>query len=130
LEEPGERTHVVSDFVYQAVTKGSIDMMTTGEEVRQFIHIDDLCNAVHLVISDNLNRHIYDITSFEWISIIEIAEIIASLTGAKINRGKIIGNTPITPLRGKVPNWFPRVDIQNGLKIMVDELKEKLKGSL
>src|ERR1035438_812881 len=98
LEEPGERTHVVSDFVYQAVTKGSIDMMTTGEEVRQFIHIDDLCNAVHLVISDNLNRHIYDITSFEWISIIEIAEIIASLTGAKINRGKIIGNTPITQI--------------------------------
>lgn len=130
LEEPTERTHVISDFVYQAVTTGKIEMMTTGEEVRQFIHIDDLCRAVYYVISNNLNKNVYDITSFEWISIMDIAEIIASLTGAKIYPGKIIGSTPITPLRGKVPNWFPQVDIQSGIKTMVEELKEKIKRGI
>ena len=127
LEEPSIRTHVISDFVYQAVTEGTIKMMTTGEELRQFIYIDDLCKAAHYVVANNLNKDVYDITSFEWITIINVAEIIASLTGARVIPGKIKGNTPITPLRGKVPNWFPHVNIYDGLKRMTIELKEKLK---
>ena len=126
LEPPTERTHVISDFIYQALTTGKIEMLTTGEEVRQFIHIDDLCKAVHYVIENNLTKNVYDISSFEWISIIEIAEIISSLTGAKIYPGKIKGNTPITPLRGKVPNWFPQVNIKDGLTRMINEFKSRI----
>jgi nucleoside-diphosphate-sugar epimerase len=119
-EEGGVRSHVVSDFVEQALKTKEIKMMTTGEERRQFIHIDDVCKAWHCAIESNL-KGTHDITSFEWIKIIDIANIIASLTGAKVIPGNIIGSTPITPIRGKVPGWTPTVKLIDGLRKMIND---------
>ena len=122
LENPSERTHVISDFIYQAVNKNKIEMMTTGEEVRQFIYIDDVCEALHMALDKHLTD-IYDITSFEWISVMDVAKIISKLTGCEIIPGRKGGSTPITPIRGKVPNWMPKVDIETGIKNMLDNFK-------
>src|SRR5947207_1098916 len=46
VEEPTERTHVVSDLVYQAMFNRKIELMTTGEEQRHFIHTDDVFSAI------------------------------------------------------------------------------------
>lgn len=126
LEEPSQRTHVVSDLVYQAFDKGSIEMLTTGDELRQFIHIDDVCRAFHLAFEMNV-RDVYDVTSFEWVPVMEVARIIAKETGATIIPGKRKGNTPITPMRGRIPRWLPEIDLETGLKKMIDELRT-LKG--
>jgi nucleoside-diphosphate-sugar epimerase len=125
IEEPSERTHVVSDFVYQAVKTGEIKMQTTGEEQRQFIHIQDVCKALHQALSMEL-RGVYDVTSFEWITIREVADLIADYTGAKVIPGDIVGSTPITPIRGKVSKWLPSVKLEYGLKMMVDEMRHRL----
>jgi nucleoside-diphosphate-sugar epimerase len=125
IEEPSERTHVVSDFVYQAIKTGEIRMQTTGEEQRQFIHIQDVCKALHQAISMEL-RGVYDVTSFEWITIRKVADLIAGYTGAKVIPGDHVGSTPLTPIRGKVPKWLPSVKIEDGLKMMVDELRLRL----
>lgn len=122
IEENTIRSHVVSDFVHQAVTVGEIRMLTTGEERRQFIHIDDVCSAWHTALSSNLKGK-HDVTSFEWISVLDVANIIANLTGAKVIPGEKVGSTPLTPISGKIPNWTPKVSIEEGLKKMVDEAK-------
>ena len=49
---------------------GRIEMMTTGEERRQFIHIDDVCRALHQALDSNLEG-VYDISSFEWVSVLD-----------------------------------------------------------
>lgn len=118
LEESSIRSHVVSDFVHQAITEGEINMLTTGEEKRQFIHIDDVCRAWHAALEQNLKGK-HDVTSFEWITVREIADIIASHTGAKVIPGTKIGSTPLTPISGKIRNWNPTVTIEEGLKRMV-----------
>ena len=110
VENNSERSHVVSDFVRQAVETGEIRMMTTGEEKRQFINISDVCQAWHIAISNNL-KGIHDVTSFEWVKVIDVANLIAKITGAKVIPGKKIGSTPITPIKGKIPGWFPKVDL-------------------
>ena len=124
IEESSERSHVVSDFVYQAIEKGEIHLITTGQEERQFIHLDDACQAFHNALSYNLQR-VYDVTSFEWVKVIKVAEIIAGLTSAKVIPGKRIGSTPITPIRGKIPNWLPKISLEEGLVRMVTEQKKK-----
>jgi len=126
LEDHSERSHVISDFIYQALTTGEIKMLTTGEEKRQFVFIDDACEAWHMALSNNL-KGIHDVTSFEWIKIMDIANIIGKITGAKVIAGKNIGSTPITPIKGRVPGWFPKINLEDGLKIMVENFKEKLK---
>lgn len=124
-EVPSQRSHVISDFIYDALVNGEINMMTTGEEKRQFIHIEDVCRGLLKALELNL-QGIYDITSFEWVSILDVAKIISRETGAKINIGKEVGATPITPLKGCIPDWFPTITLEQGLKDMIR--KEKING--
>lgn len=122
VEPTTERSHVVSDFILQAVRHGEIKMLTTGEETRQFIHIEDVCSALHHGISGGYPG-VYDVTSFEWVSIREVAETIGVLTGAKVNPGTVVGSTPLTPLQGKMPGWLPQISLEVGLQKMIDQVK-------
>ena len=100
MESLSDRSHVISDFVSQALTTGEIRMMTTGVEVRQFIHIDDVCRALVAAARMPVTDRIYDVTSYEWISIKTIAELIARKTGARVIAGERDGSTPDTPIHG------------------------------
>jgi len=125
IEEPSERSHVVADFVHQALTGGEIRMLTHGTELRQFIHIDDVCRAFHGAMTQQL-QGVYDVTSFEWVTVRELADVIARLTGAVVVPGRSAGNTPITPIRGKIPGWIPKVNFEDGLRSMVDAMRREL----
>jgi nucleoside-diphosphate-sugar epimerase len=125
FEASSERSHVVADFVWQALQNNEIRMLTTGRERRQFVHIDDACRGFCRAIEDRLDG-VYDVTSFEWCEVRRVAEIIASLTGAKVVPGKCSGSTPITPLRGKIPGWQPAVSLEEGLARMVEHYRRHL----
>lgn len=127
IEEEGLRSHVVSDFIHQALTTKEIRMLTTGEEKRQFIHHDDVCEAWYKALNGN-HKGAHDITSFEWVKVIDMANIIGRLTGAKVIPGEKIGGTPITPIVGKIPDWFPKINLEDGLTRMVKEFEETLKN--
>lgn len=119
-EEMNERSHVISDFVYQAVTNGEIRMLSGGEEKRQFIHMNDVCDGIYHVLSNNLINEVYDLTSFEWSTIRNIANIIGSYTNAKVIPGTIKGATrSVVEIKGKPPGWAPKVTLENGLKAMI-----------
>jgi len=130
MEEEDVKSHVISDFIYQALKSKKINMMTDGQEWRQFTHINDLCNAFYLSLnSKNLRRTTYDASSYEWVRIIDIAKMIADLTGAKINVGKIKGRNPIpSDNMGRIPGWLPSFTLEEGINSMVEEAKEKIKN--
>jgi nucleoside-diphosphate-sugar epimerase len=127
IEQPSQRTHVVSDFVHQAVLNGRIEMLTTGEEKRQFVHIDDVCRALHRALDLNLEG-VYDISSFEWVTVLEVAQIIAEEAGATLTTGKKVGATPFTPMKGRVPGWLPEVGLRQGLCRMIADLRTRVSG--
>ncbi len=122
IEEETIRSHVVSDFVSQAINTGEIRMLTTGQEKRQFIHIDDVCEAWYKAMNDNI-KGVHDVTSFEWVNVIDLANNISRLTGAKVIPGDKIGSTPDTPIKGKIPGWSPKIDLNSGLQKMIDDIK-------
>lgn len=118
LEEYSERSHVVADFVHQALATGEIRMLTTGEERRQFVHIQDVCRAFHQALTHRL-QGLYDVTSFEWLSVRDLADAIAAETGARVTPGPRIGSTPITPMQGKIPDWVPTIGLREGLRDLI-----------
>lgn len=126
-EDQTERSHVVADFVHQALSTGRIEMMTTGEEVRQFIHVDDVCRAFHLALSRGLGG-LYDVSSFEWVPVREVADIIGDLTGAEVVPGTRVGSTPVTPMVGKIPDWEPALTLREGLSKMVELFRHRLQA--
>ena len=125
-EEPSIRSHVVSDFVHQALTKSQINLLTTGEEERQFVYIDDVCEAFHIALSSRLDG-VYDVTSFEWIRVLDVANLIAKHTNANVVPGIKQGSTPLTPIQGKIPGWMPKVSIEEGIENVIRDARIKLK---
>lgn len=125
VEEISERSHVVSDFVNQAFYEKRIEMLTTGEELRQFIHVDDVCRAMHSALTQQLTG-IYDISSFEWTPVLRVAKMIAGKVDADVVPGNQEGRTPITPLVGKVPGWFPDVSLDTGIDRMIERLRSSV----
>ena len=122
------KSHVISDFIYQALETGKITMMTNGEEWRQFTHIKDLCSAFHMAQNSISRRKtIYDASSYEWVRIIDIATMIAKLTGAKVIPGKMVGHDPAPSQNmGRVPHWLPSVELSSGIADMVKIAKKQL----
>ncbi len=124
LEPQDIKSHVISDFVYQAIKYGKIKMLTDGSEWRQFTHIDDLVRAFHLsMTSDKINRAIYDACSYELVQVKEVAKVVSDLTGAKIIPGKRQGNSPEALNKGRIPGWLPTITLQEGIKRMVVHAK-------
>lgn len=130
MEENNIKSHVISDFIHQALKTKKIKMMTDGEEWRQFTHIEDLSNAFHMSLnSKNIRRTVYDASSYEWVRIIDIARMVGKYTGSKVIPGKIKGHNPLPSVNmGRVPGWLPSVELENGLKEMVDQARLNLKN--
>jgi nucleoside-diphosphate-sugar epimerase len=124
LEESTERSHVISDFIDQALTTGEIRMLTTGDEQRQFIHVDDVCRAFRHALTHRFDG-VYDVTSFEWVRVLEVARLIGEYTHARVVPGTRIGSTPITPLRGKLPGWSSQVGLTDGLSRLIEEARAR-----
>ena len=75
-----ERSHVITDMIHKLKKNGYIDLMTTGEEERQFLHTDDCAKCLITVMKNyneilKDNRHV-DVTSFEWTKIKDVAKFI------------------------------------------------------
>ena len=65
-EETSERSHVVSDFVNQS-RDGDIQMLSDGTERRQFLHLEDACDAMYAMRG-------------QWICIKDVADIVQRVT--------------------------------------------------
>ena len=79
-EKSSEKSHVIADMIHKWKTKGYIDLMTTGEEQRQFLHTDDCAKCLTRVM-ENYDEIIktektIDISSFVWVKIKDIAKFI------------------------------------------------------
>jgi nucleoside-diphosphate-sugar epimerase len=124
IEENTEKSHVIGDFVDQAIKKGKVEMLTTGEETRQFVHIEDICEGLYHVLDKKLHGKVYDLSSFEWSSVREVADLIGLHTGAKIVPGKHKGSArSIAVVKGRPPGWHPKINLFDGIKKMTDEAK-------
>jgi nucleoside-diphosphate-sugar epimerase len=79
-ENVSEKSHVITDMIHKFKTNGYIDLMTDGEEERQFLHTDD-CARCLTIVMDNYDEILsttnsVDITSFESTKIKDIAKYI------------------------------------------------------
>ena len=117
-EPESERSHVVSDFVRQAKETGKIKMQTDGTESRQFVHTFDACQALYLAMTQQY-KELYDITSYEWVSIRQIADFISKETGVEIIPGQEAGRNFKTPYVGRMPDWTRTISLEDGIRDMI-----------
>lgn len=134
LERDLSKAHVITDFVLKARTYKTIEMLTDGSEVRQFLHAED-CSRCLLALAnqyDNVDRAMpLHITSFEWTSIMQIAEIVADLypntkivaAAEKDNVQQDAKNEPCDDIK---LYWSPKIDIKAGIKRISEEIEKSI----
>ncbi len=79
IEKDHDKAHVITDFIRKGFETGVIDMLTDGQEEREFLYAEDCCEALEAIM-ENYNEFTPEdnlhITSFKSTKIIDIASII------------------------------------------------------
>jgi nucleoside-diphosphate-sugar epimerase len=126
-EEDEDKSHVITDFIAQAKL-GEIKCRTNGEEMRQFLHVDDFCECI-LALTDRYEeldkKESIDISSFEWTSIKDVAGICAVLFNCEVyfsnRKDQTQKNYKNDPKRNILKIWEPNVSIIDGIKKIFDD---------
>lgn len=133
-EEDVSKAHVITDFIDSALIYSEIKMLTNGSEERQFLHVDECSKAIACLIEnyDFLSCEVsYDVTSFEYTKILEVAKIIGNMTGVRIVPGnrvdQIQNSTRNEPSREILRFWTPQLSIEDGIRAVLDESRLKLR---
>ena len=138
IEKDHEKAHVITDFIRKGFETGVIDMMTNGEEQRDFLYAEDCCEALEIVM-ENYNDFTYEdnlhITSFHSTKIKDIASMIAgqfSLSGMHnvgVNPSEEQDSVQMDK-RNQADTyitkwWTPKTSIQEGISKVFNDMKTK-----
>ena len=123
-----EKSHVITDFILKAKTTGVIDMLTDGTEYRQLLHATDCSKCLYTLSTKyaELSReHEYHVTSFEWVSIFRVAEIIAeNFPGTIIKPAKSKDTIQQDKRNEADPSilnyWKPEITLEQGIKNIIE----------
>ena len=136
IEKDHDKAHVITDFIRKGFEEGDFEMMTDGEEVRQFLYAEDCCEGLEAVMNNYDNFYSDDplhITNFDYTSIREVAIIIE-------NEFKLIGK-PINIIPGEASDsvqldkrneadrfieqyWSPKTDLETGIAKVFEAMKK------
>lgn len=135
VEDPtSPKSHVITDFIYQAETTKKIVMRTNGEELRQFMHASDASKALLYWCNnyESLDRNKYlDITTGYWNSIKSIAQtVITNILGASYilgpNKDLQTKYNPHDPYFMKLAFANDKfIKIEDGIKDIICQMKAR-----
>lgn len=128
-EDVSVKSHVVPDFINQAMTTSFIQMLTDGNEVRQFMHADDCARALYTLFENydhfkTVRDHV-DVSNNVWTSIHDVA---ATVQRVMNNNIKIIKGDKITSYQDVIePDctellkyWKPEIDLKHGIRRIIE----------
>jgi len=138
IEKDHEKAHVITDFIRKGFETGVIDMLTDGEEQRDFLYAEDCCEALETVMenyTDFTSEDNLHITSFKYTKIKDIASIISG-------QFNLIGNhnIKVQPSEEKdsvqldkrnsadtfiMKWWMPKTSIEEGISKIFNEIKKE-----
>jgi nucleoside-diphosphate-sugar epimerase/GT2 family glycosyltransferase len=133
VETDLEKSHVITDLIIKAKTKGEIDLLTDGTEERQFLYADDCCECL-LTLVDQYGTIVKDkplhVTSFKWHTVLEVADYIAEhFPGVKIIPSKQIDDVQKNKRNEPDPYiltfWKPSTDLKDGISTIVKAMKSR-----
>lgn len=130
---PGElhnpETHAIPNFVKSALTRTPIPLFWKGEQVRDFIYINDLAQAHVLALPLN-SLHIYNVGTETGVKVIDVVKKIFELVGYDVpidDKGERKGDVPsLVASAQKIKQelgWIPKVDLTEGLKKTIEFFK-------
>jgi len=130
VETDMEKSHVITDFINKAKDTRCIDMITDGTESRQFLHAED-CSRCLLTLAEQYESIPRDqelhIASGSWNTILEVAELVASLfPGTTIQpaeaKDEVQQDARIDPDPFIQKYWTPTIQLEAGIHRVANDM--------
>ncbi|EKD89973.1 MAG: hypothetical protein ACD_32C00109G0015 [uncultured bacterium] len=132
---PGElhqpETHAIPNFVKSILSKKPIPLFWKGEQIRDFIYIDDLAQA-HVLALTLSGLHILNVGTQTGVKVIDVVKKIFQIIGYEVpieDKGERKGDVPALVASSekiqKVLGWNAKVDLDEGLKRTIDFFKSQ-----
>lgn len=129
-----ENSHVFPAFIRRFVEAAAnnipeITLWGTGAPLREFLHVDDVANAVYFFMQNHNDPEVINIGYGSDITIKELAEMIASAAGYK---GKILWDASrpdgmyrklMDSSRAHEFGWHPQITLEEGIRRTIAEYK-------
>lgn len=133
IEHDLEKSHVITDFILKARDTGIINMLTTGQEEREFLYADD-CSDALITLMERFDEIPEDaplhITSFESTKIIEVARIIADRFNARIEASSNVDSVQLDkrnePDKFILNYWQPVTSIKAGINKVIEGMSDEI----
>lgn len=127
-------SHVLPAMIrkfHEAKENGNSDVILwgTGNPMREFLHVDDLANAIIFTLNHSLKHHIYNVGVGKDITIADLAKKVQSIIG---HRGEIIWDkskpdgTPrklLDTTRIQLIGWKPSINLEKGIQLTYNTYK-------
>lgn len=136
---PGElhnpETHAIPNFIKAVLSKNPVPLFWKGEQVRDFIYIDDLASA-HVLPLKKKGLHIYNVGSQKRMKVIDVVKKIFEITGEEVpidNKGERKGDVAkLIASSEKIKQelgWEAKVNLEDGLKKTIDFFRSRQSSS-
>lgn len=116
-EEPAERSHVIPDLVIQSLQNKKIELMTSGEEKRQFIFVKDCVR--NLIRIREIKGTNFSLTNGQWLKIKEVAAKIASSLKIEIHLGNNKGYENLIEPNDSFKQFVFHHSLENGINEII-----------
>ena len=136
IEKDHEKAHVITDFIRKGFETGVIDMLTDGQEEREFLYAEDCCEALEAIMNnynDFTSEDNLHITSYHPTSILDIAHIIKgqfNLIGKydvklqpSTEKDSVQMDKKNRPDMYLSKWWIPKTTIENGIAKVFEVMK-------
>lgn len=130
-------SHVIPGLIYRMEkakkeNNPTFSIWGSGKPLREFLHVDDLSNAIKFIIENEINDNLINIGSGDEVSIKSIAETIKKVSDYKGdlsfdttkpdgNPRKLLDSTKILKL-----GWKPQISLPDGLKTTYKWFKKNI----
>jgi nucleoside-diphosphate-sugar epimerase len=137
IERDHEKSHVITDFIRKGFETGIIDMLTDGQEEREFLYAEDCCEALESIMEnyqDFTSEDNLHITSFHPTKIIDVAGIILgqfNLIGKEVKLQPSTEQDSVQMDKKNRPDmyinkwWLPKTTIEQGIAKVFEAMKNE-----
>lgn len=128
IEKNLEKSHVITDFILKGLKKRKINMITDGNEKRDFLYAEDCCRGLDIIMNkfDKLkDKHLIDLNYGFYNKIIDVAETVKKVFKKYNLDVKVIKGSQADDLQKNKKNlsndllgefWKPRYSLEKGIE--------------
>jgi len=117
---------LIPKFIKAAIRDHTLTVYGKGEAIREWIHVEDNCEAIMTVLERGEDGEIYNIGTGERKTVMEVAEAILKATGSK-SEIQFVDERPgedmryaLDSLKMRMLGWKPKISFEEGLKRTVE----------